>query len=194
MPLNIDPRRTAVLSMDYHNSIVHIYVKDSGLMERAGSVLRRARTSGLTVIHVRINFRANLPELSSRNFVFGAIKGNPQHQAIFQGKAGELHSAVAPEGDEVIIGKSRISAFTGTDLELVLRSQEIDTLVLLGIATSGVVLSTLLEATDSDYRLVVVTDCCADLDQDLHTCLVENFFPKRATAVTAAEFVAALGG
>src|SRR5262249_48583723 len=158
---------TAVLSMDYHNSIVHIYVKDPGLMERAGSVLRQARTSGVRVIHVRISFRPNLPELSSRNFVFGAIKGNPQHQAIFQGKAGESPCAVGAEGAEVIISMSRISAFAGPDLELVLRSQEIDSLLLLGIATSGVVLSTLLEATDSDYRLVVVTDCCADLDQDL---------------------------
>jgi len=47
-------------------------------------------------------------------------------------------------------------------------AKEIETIVLFGIATSGVVLSTLLEASDADYRLVVIEDCCADLDAELH--------------------------
>ena len=70
-----------------------------------------------------------------------------------------------------------MSAFAGTDLNLLLRANEIDTLVLLGIATSGVVLSTLLEAFDADYRLVVIKDCCADTDAELHNCLTDRFFP-----------------
>ena len=71
--------------------------------------------------------------------------------------------------------KHRVGAFAGTDLEMILRAGEIDTLMLLGIATSGVVLSTLLDAADADYRLAVVTDCCADRDAELDACLKENF-------------------
>ena len=57
--------------------------------------------------------------------------------------------------------KSRVSAFAGTDLEVPLRAKDVRTLVLVGIATSGVVLSTLLEACDADYDPVIIADCCA---------------------------------
>ena len=75
---------------------------------------------------------------------------------------------------------------------MILRAGGVDTLVLFGIATSGVVLSTLLEACDSDYRLVVIADCCADFDADLHTCLVERLFPRRADVITASAFAEVL--
>jgi nicotinamidase-related amidase len=72
---------------------------------------------------------------------------------------------------------------------MILRANAIDTLVLFGIATSGVVLSTLLDAVDADYRAIVITDCCADRDAELHKVLVEKFFPHRGTAMTATEFL-----
>jgi nicotinamidase-related amidase len=73
---------------------------------------------------------------------------------------------------------------------MILRAQEIDTLALFGIATSGVVLSTLLEASDLDYRLIVVKDCCMDMDADLHTTLLDKVFARRAAVITAEEFIA----
>ena len=93
-----------------------------------------------------------------------------------------------------VVTKSRLSAFAGTDLELLLRANEIDTLVLFGIATSGVVLSTALTAADADYRLFIVKDCCADLDDVVHTCLIEKIFPRFATVVTSEELRGRLGG
>lgn len=90
---------------------------------------------------------------------------------------GAIHSAVTPEADEVVVTKHRVNAFAGTDLQMILRANEIDTLILMGIATSGVVLSTLLHASDQDYRLLMVTDCFTDLDAGVHHCLVEKVFP-----------------
>ena len=75
---------------------------------------------------------------------------------------------------------------------MVLRAKDIDTLVLFGIATSGVVLSTLLHAADADYRLAVIKDCCADRDLDVHDCLIDKVFPRQARVMTASEFVDAL--
>jgi nicotinamidase-related amidase len=75
---------------------------------------------------------------------------------------------------------------------MVLNAKDIDTLVLFGIATSGVVLSTLLHACDADYQLIVIADCCADLDAELHEMLLTRLFPQRATVVTADQFVQAL--
>jgi nicotinamidase-related amidase len=187
--LSIDPARTALLSMDLQAGIVSIYVKDQELLARAATVLQRARASGLRVIHMQVGFRLNLPEVSSRNLLFAAIKSSPQHQRLFQGPAGAIHSAVAPQADDIVITKHRVSAFTGTDLEMILRANDIETLVLFGIATSGVVLSTLLQAADADYRLVVIKDCCADVDLELHNSLLDKLFPKCAQVFTASEFV-----
>ena len=85
-----------------------------------------------------------------------------------------------------------MSAFSGSDLDMILRAKEIRTLVLLGIATSGVVLSTLRYAADSDYRCIVLKDCCADRDAEVHRCLIEKVFPMQAAVVTSEEFLAAI--
>lgn len=142
----------------------------------------------MTVIHVKVGFRPGLPEISTRNQLFGAIKNSEQHQKIFEGPLGNIHPALAPSADEAVITKHRVSAFTGTDLGMILRANDLDTLILFGIATSGVVLSTLLEASDADFRIAVIKDCCGDRDAVLHNALIERFFPSRATVFSAAEF------
>ena len=189
----IDPARTAVLSMDCQTGIVSIYTKDDkdAFLVRAASVLNHARAAGMTIIHVQVGFRPGLPEVSSRNILFGAVKSSAQHQKLFQEPLGTIPSVIAPKEGEIIITKHRISAFTGTDLAMILRANEVDTLVLYGISTSGVVLSTLLEAADADFRLAVIKDCCADLDPQVHDCLIHRFFPSRASVPSAQEFIEA---
>jgi nicotinamidase-related amidase len=191
----LDPARTAVLSMDMQTAIVSIYTGDQdAFTARAADVLRHCRERGMTTIHVQVGFRPGLPEVSSRNALFAAVKNSPERQKIFQGDGGKIHPAVAPVGEDIVVTKHRISAFTGTDLDMILRAKEIDTLVMFGIATSGVVLSTLLDAVDADYCAIVITDCCADRDAEVHSVLVEKFFPHRGTVVTAADFVESLPG
>ena len=75
-----------------------------------------------------------------------------------------------------------------------LRARGIDTLVLAGVHTSGVVLSTVRHAGDLDYRLVVVPDCCADPDVELHAMLLDLVIPKQAVVVTLAELAGVLPG
>ena len=192
-PLSFEPAHTAVLSMDLQSAIVSIYTgNDKDFIPRAASVLRSARLAKMTVVHVQVGFRPNLPEISSRNPLFSGIKNSAQHRKIFEGTAGAIHPDVAPEGDDIVVTKHRISAFAGTDLDMILRANDIDTLVLFGIATSGVVLSTLLHATDADYRLAVIKDCCADLDQEIHASLLARLIPRVATVLDASEFVEAL--
>jgi nicotinamidase-related amidase len=82
--------------------------------------------------------------------------------------------------------KHRVSPFVGTDLETLLRANGIDTLVLAGVHTSDVVLSTVRHAGDLDYRLVVVRDCCADPDREVHDMLLSRVFPRQATVTSAA--------
>lgn len=160
---------------------------------RASGVLRAARSAGMQVIHIQVGFRPGLPEVSSRNKLFAAIRTSPQHQKLFEGAAGTISPALGPEPDDIVITKHRISAFTGTVLDMILRAREIETVVMFGIATSGVVLSTLLDACDADYQPVVITDCFADRDAELHEALVKKFFPQRGEVTTAEEFVQLAG-
>jgi nicotinamidase-related amidase len=175
--------------MDYQAGIVAAYAaNDHAMLERAASLLADARELSIPVIHIRVGFRAKLPEISPRNLLFAALKDSPQHRRLFEGNSGDIHPALGPHADDIIITKHRVSAFAGTDLEMILRAKEIDTLVLFGIATSGVVLSTLLHASDTDYRLIVIKDCCADADPDVHACLLDKIFSRRAAVMSAAEF------
>jgi nicotinamidase-related amidase len=188
-----DISRAAILSMDLQTAIVSIYTKgQDDFLPRIADVLNAARLSRINMIHVQVGFRTGLPEIGARNPLFAAIKSSPQWQQIFQGTSGAIHPAVAPQGDDIVIVKHRVSAFAGTDLDMILRAREVETLILMGIATSGVVLSTLLHATDADYRVIVVKDCCADLDPDIHACLTEKIFPRLATVATAEELLEAI--
>lgn len=185
-----DVRHSAILALDCQTGVVSVYAKsDTDFTGRASKVLNAARTAGIMVIQVQFGFRPGLPEVTERNKLVGAIKGSKPHQEFFQGASGAIHPALGPAPDDILIVKHRISAFAGTDLEMILRAREINTLVILGIATSGVVLSTLLQACDSDYHLVLIADCCADLDLDLHSALISRFFPRLANVISADEFV-----
>lgn len=191
--IKLEPSRTALLSMDMQNGIVSILAAtDPGLISRVAGVLARARTAGLTVLHIKVRFRPGLPEVSPRNLQFAALRTSGRYQQLLEGPAGEIHPALGPEPGDLVVTKHRVSAFHGTDLEVILRAKEIDTLILLGISTSGVVLSTLVHASDADYRLIVLGDCCLDPDPDLHVCLTGKCFPRRGTVVTATEVLAML--
>jgi len=103
-----------------------------------------------------------------------------------------IHQAVLPIEGEVVVGKHRVNALYGTALDLILRANNIDTLLILGYATSGVVLSTVRYAADLDYRLVVVEDCCADQDPEVHDFLTQRIFPRQAEVVTAGDVIQSL--
>jgi nicotinamidase-related amidase len=192
--MDIDRTRAAVLSIDMQAGVVSVYVKDSGLVGRASEILRTARQAGVRVVHVKVAFRPGVPEASPRNRFLSAVKASAPHQRFFQGDSGAIHPDVAPSGDDLVVTKSRVSAFAGTDLDLVLRANDIQTLIVFGIATSGAVISTALHAADADYRVVIVKDCCADLDEAAHACLVEKVLPNQATVISADDALLLLGG
>ena len=192
--LSIERGKTAVVIMDYQNDIVSFLPEAARneLMERAVAVLASARREGIPVIYVVVRFREGYPEVSARD---AARRGLRDGERLKEGTPGaEIHSAVAPEPGEVVVTKRRTGAFSTTDLGAVLSAQGIETLVLMGVSTSGCVLSTVRWAADTDYRLIVVSDCCADRDEEVQRVLTEKVFPRQASVVTSQEFIKALGG
>lgn len=186
----LDPRRTAFLTLDIQTALVGFYAKGlADFLPAVTSLLACARNLNATVIHVKVGFRPGFPEISERNRLYSSFKNNPDYAKMLNTEWLDLHPALEARPDEPVIIKPRISAFEGTDLKVLLRSKDIDTLVLFGIITSGVVLSTALEAMDQDYRVLIVRDACADSDSDLHACLLDRLLTKRTDVVMAAEVV-----
>jgi nicotinamidase-related amidase len=189
--LVIDPEHAALLSMDYQSAILGAYPGDSeALIERAGAVQRAARAAGMLVVHVVVGFRPGYPEVSARNVAFSTIK---QGGRFTSADAGANEPVIPPKDGDIVVTKHRVGAFMGTDLDMILRAQEVETLVMFGVSTSGVVLSTLRHAADADYRCIVVRDCCADRDPDVNACLLDKVFPRQANVVESEDVIAAIG-
>lgn len=182
---------TALLVMDVQQDIVDRFAEDEAYLPRLATAVEVARGAGIRVIYVIVGFRAGYPEISPRNKSFAAVSGTGRFAEGAPGSA--IHPAIAPASGDVIVTKRRVSAFAGSDLELVLRAGGIDSLVLAGIATSGVVLSTLRQAADMDYGLTVLADGCLDSDAEVHRVLIEKVFPRQAEVVLVADWTASLG-
>jgi nicotinamidase-related amidase len=190
---HIDPGSAALLVMDYQVDTLSRFMTAAQSADAIACVLdllATARDAGMMVIHVVVAFRPGHPEVSPRNPLFSPLKANGMLAAGSEGAA--IHPVAAARKGEPIVVKHRISPFVGTDLETLLRANSIDTLVLAGVHTSGVVLSTVRHAGDLDYRLIVVRDCCADPDAEVHAMLLDSVIAKQAAVVTTAELVGAL--
>jgi nicotinamidase-related amidase len=178
---------SALLVMDIQQTIVSRFTSDPGYLPRVHTAIGKARAADVPVIYVVVGFRAGHPEVSPRNKTFrgyamGAKAFGPDDPDA------AVHPDVAPADGDLIVTKRRVSAFAGSDLDMLLRAQGIDSLVLTGIATSGVVLSTIRQAADLDFELTVLSDCCLDGDPEVHRVLTEKVFPRQAEVLTVADW------
>lgn len=168
--LSIDLNNTAVLIMDYQVRQLSGFSEEfqNELLGKANHVLAAARDSGIPVIHIEVRRGERTPET-------------------------EIHHAITPKSGERVLTKSRAGPFSTTNLGEVLKELGIETLVLMGIATSGCVLSTVRWGSDIDYKSIVLSDCCADRDDEVQRVLMEKLFPRQGTVITSQEFVKAVG-
>ncbi|UXN06112.1 cysteine hydrolase family protein [Bartonella sp. HY761] len=186
----IDPKKTALILMDFQKFILENFIsleQATHVTQNAAKLLQWARQAGVLVIHVNVSFRQGYPEINSRNVMFGDIKANKR--VIPGGDEMKIYAPLAPQSDEPIVGKHRISAFSGSDFDMILRANNIEELVLAGVATSHVVLSTFNQAFDLDYGLTVIEDACTDGDLEMHDILIKKHFPRHAMVMSAQEFI-----
>jgi nicotinamidase-related amidase len=179
---------SALLVMDVQRGIVERFA-DARIVERVAAAVAAARGAGVPVIFVRVAFRPGHPEVSPRNRAFWAARDSGR---LADDASTAIDPRVAPAEGEVVVTKRRVSAFAGSDLDVVLRAGDVKELILCGIATSGVVLSTLRAAADLDYGLTVLRDACADADDEVHRVLTEKVFPRQADVVDVATWAATL--
>ena len=183
----IDPRTTALLVMDYQPAILGMLGDSAALLARVGEAIRIARACGVQVAYVRVAFDDADYDAVPAHSRFAPILKTVGKGFHSDAPATAVHADIAPQPGDIVVRKTRVGAFSTTDLDRQLKERGIITLLLAGISTSGVVLSTVRDAADRDYRIFVVDDACADREPAVHEFLIDKIFPAQAQVVHLAD-------
>jgi nicotinamidase-related amidase len=184
--MKLDSKKTAMLTLDIQKGILDMVPHSNVVLGPAAKAVQFARQKGFLIIHVGLGFSKGHPEIpnESRFYMLKQnnlmVKGTP---------SSEIDPSIYQEG-EAIVYKQRVSGFSENELNMILRAHKIENLVMFGIATSGITLSTIRQASDLDYKCTILKDACADRDPEVHRVLTEKVFPGQATVQTVDEFIA----
>ena len=183
---------TALIIADFYKDMMGTipHSIERNVLDNTQKLQKAARQSGMLSCYSATVFRPGYIEISDRNKTFSQRKNSGQ--PAVSDPIEVIHPGVSPIDGEVVVGKHRVNALYGTDLDMTLRANQINTIIILGYATSGVVLSTTRFAADSDYSIIIVEDCCADTDPEVHNFLMEKIFPRQADVVTSIDMIKAL--
>ena len=181
-----------LLVMDYQRAMVNTLPGAADLLPRMAEAIYAARSWGVRIGYVWMGFDdVDYDAIPRTNKSMAAAASSRRLHREAPETA--IHDAVAPQPGDLVVRKTRVGAFSTTDLDQRLRDLEIDTLILAGITTSGVVLSTVREAADRDYRLYVLKDASLDREQEVHDLLTGKIFPRQAYVISIADLSPLLG-
>ncbi|MFC1988276.1 cysteine hydrolase [Chloroflexota bacterium] len=166
MQSSIDRAKTAVILMDYQlRQLSHFPAEfQKELLRKANEVLAKARFERIPVVYVEAVHGERTPERA-------------------------IHPDITPKQAEIVLTKHQVGPFSTTNLDEVLKKQNIETIVMLGVQTGNSVLSALRWAADIGYKLIVISDCCADHDAEVHHFLMERVLPRHTSVITSQEFL-----
>jgi nicotinamidase-related amidase len=166
---------TAFIGLDYIVDIMHPQGKIAGsakhaaernVITQANRALAFAKDHGWLSVLVKVGFTAGYPDQPKHSAMFGRAH---EFGALEQGQDGmEFHPDLRAELADMVIVKPRISAFYSTNLEAALRARKIERVVVAGVSSAWAVQSTVRDAHDRDYQVVVLEDACAALNDEEH--------------------------
>ena len=164
--LSLDQNRMSIIIMDYQIRQLSAFSEkfQNELIAKANMVLAKARHEGIPIIYVEVLRGERTPER-------------------------KIHPSITPRSGEPVLTKRRTGPFSTTNLDEVLKKQNIETIAIMGIQTGNSVLSTVCWATDIGYKSIIISDCCADEDMEVHNFLIERVLPRRASVITSQEFL-----
>jgi nicotinamidase-related amidase len=188
----IDPTRLALVLMDYQPAVMSRVPDAEPALAKAGDALRVARANGVLTAHVRVAFDdddyATVPE---QNAMFSPVA---QHRMLHhEAPETQFDPSVSPEDGDLVVRKTRVGAFSTTDLAEQLAARGVSAVILAGISTSGVVLSTVRDAADRDLGIYVLADACADPDPAVHEALTQKVFTAQARVIRVADLARLVG-
>jgi nicotinamidase-related amidase len=169
---------------------------DATFIDRLAETVEAARSRGVLIAYVKIGFRPGHIDLPVDHPLRLALGDTP---AFVDRVANDIHERVAPKDGDIVVTSARVSGFAGTDLDLVLRANGVDHVVLTGISTGGVVLGTLVDAHERDFKVTVLSDLVSDPNPDIHAALLRLYgeagpgLPWSSSVTSAGEWLTSLG-
>lgn len=171
----MDPARTAVLAIHWQVDVVkpgpgmgmfHEVVKERGVIDNTAAVIAAGRRAGMPIVYVNVGFYPGYTDLVRNNGLFNAIPGMG---CLIRGTPGvEVIDELGPEPGDFVVWHSRISSFFGTDLDTILRSRDVRTVIATGVATNVAVDHTVRDAVQLGYDAILLEDCCYSSSEEYH--------------------------
>lgn len=199
-PLLLAPERTAVIVVDVQRAFTEAppFAAMRQIVPRIQNFLAVARSSGITVVHLKTEFRANMedagrPGSRTRQMMIGLGHGESENPLVQGHPTADIVPELTPLSSDVVVIKSRFSGFWGTNLDDVLRTRNIESLVFTGGTTTVCVESTLRDALFLDYNALVLSDCTADINQELHELALSRIDLFFGWVCNSKDFIGALG-
>jgi nicotinamidase-related amidase len=196
----LDPATTAVVLIEYqneftsdggalHGAVAEVMDK-TNMLANTAQVVEAARAAGVTIMHAPITFAAGYNELSRHPY--GILKGVVDGSAFVKGTWGAaIVEDLAPQdGDIVIEGKRGLDTFASTNLDFILRSKGITTIVLGGFLTNCCVESTMRSGYENGYQVITLTDCTAATSVAEHENAISYDYPMFSKPMTAEQVIA----
>ena len=198
--MSLDPATTAVVLIEYqneftsdggalHGAVAEVMDK-TNMLDNTRQVVEAARAAGATIMHAPITFAAGYNELSKHPY--GILKGVVDGSAFVKGTWGAaiIDSLAPQDGDIVVEGKRGLDTFASTNLDFILRSKGITTIVLGGFLTNCCVESTMRTGYENGYQVITLTDCTAATSVAEHENAISYDYPMFSKPMTAADVVA----
>jgi nicotinamidase-related amidase len=201
--MHFDPNTTAVLLIEYQNEfateggVLHGAVagvmQSTNMLSNTQTLVRAARSAGVTVMHAPITFAPGYGELTRHPY--GILKGVVDGKCFIKGSWGAaIIDELAPvDGDIVIEGKRGLDTFASTNVDFILRSKGIKTVIIGGFLTNCCVESTMRTAYENGYDVVTLTDCVAGISPEEHHNAITYDFPMFSTPMKSADVIEKFG-
>jgi nicotinamidase-related amidase len=195
----MNPKTTAVVLIEYQNDfateggIFHNAVKEvmgkNHMLPNTVKVVTEAREAGATIVHVPISFSGDYHEITPNPY--GILKGVVDNKAFRKGTWGvEIIDELKPRPEDIVIeGKRGLCGFQSTNLDFILRSRGIQTVVLGGFLTNCCVESTMRSAYERGFEVITLTDCTAATSQKEQDAALACDFGMFSHPMTHAEFI-----
>ena len=176
-----------------HDAVAQVMAR-TDMLSNAVTTVAAARRAGLQIIHSPIAFVKGYGEINDHPY--GILAGVVDANAFIKDEWGsQIVDALAPKtGDIVLEGKRGLDAFASTNLDFILRSKGIQTVVLAGFLTNCCVESTMRSAYERGYEVITLTDCVAATSPEEHNNAIKFDYPMFSKPMTHTEFIEALQG
>ena len=200
--LELDHATTAVVLIEYQNDftteggVLHDAVapvmESTGLLANTTALVEAARSAGVTVMHAPITFAKGYNEITSHPY--GILKGVVDGKAFVKGSWGAaiVDELTPQDGDILVEGKRGLDTFASTNLDFILRSKGIRTIILGGFLTNCCVESTMRTGYENGYRVITLTACVAGTSAAEHENAITYDYPMFSHPVTSKEVLDAL--